>query len=299
MFRPLVRKRITIHLAEGIAEPANQTIRPEAAERALTACKGFAAMARDHDASAVLAVSTGVTRNAAHATELLDLIHEETGVRIRVLTGEEEAGLTGRGVLHSLGVPSGPFMIFDLGGGSTEFLEGSPEKPLVFSLPLGAAVLTQRFFIADPPEERDLASLNRHIDETLRRTFGDGSHEPCEAASLIGTGGTVTTLAAMVHRFGLEAICPERMNGLKLEKGRIEALFANMSNMTVAQRQRLKGMDRGRAAVILAGTTIVMRVLDIFGAQTLTVSLSDLLEGLLVEYLEHQHRKESGPGVEE
>lgn len=286
MFRPLLRKRITIRLAEGIGSAENQIIKPEAGDRTLKACQEFAALAKAYDAGTVLAVSTGVTRHAANVADLFALIHERTGIRVKVLSGAEEARLTGKGVLHSLGVPAGPFMIFDLGGGSIEFLEGDPEKTKAVSLPLGAAVLTKRFFTTDPPGEKAIEYLARYIDETLRRSFGSGGYEVCDAAFFTGTGGTVTTLAAMVHRVGLEKIRPERLDGLKLEKGEVGALFEKMKNMTVAQRQDLDGVDRGRAEVILAGAAVVIRLFDFFSAQVLTVSLSDLLEGLLVEHLE-------------
>lgn len=286
MFRPLLRKRITIRLADGIGGAENQIIKPEAGNRTLKACQEFAALAKAYDAGAVLAVSTGVTRTAANVADLFALIHERTGIRIKVLSGAEEARLTGKGVLHSLGVRAGPFMIFDLGGGSIEFLEGDPEKTKAFSLPLGAAVLTKRFFSTDPPGEKDIEYLSRYIDETLKRSFGSSGYEICDAAFFSGTGGTVTTLAAMVHRVGLEKIRPERLDGLKLEKGEVGAIFEKMRTMTVAQRQVLDGMDRGRVEVILAGAAVVIRLFDFFRARVLTVSLSDLLEGLLVEHLE-------------
>lgn len=286
LFRPLCRKRITIRLAEGIGGVENQIIKPEAGDRTLKACQEFVATAGAYDAEAILAVSTGVTRHAANVAELLELIHERTGLLVRVLSGAEEARLTGKGVLHSLGKPAGSFMIFDLGGGSIEFLEGDPEKSKALSLPLGAAVLTKRFFSADPPGEKNIAHLARYVDETLESSLGNSGQEVGNAALFAGTGGTVTSLAAVVYGVGVEKIRPERIDGLKLGKRDVVAVFEKMKNMTVAQRQGLRGMDRGRAEVILAGATVVMRLYDFFNTRMLTVSMTDLIEGLLVERLE-------------
>jgi exopolyphosphatase / guanosine-5'-triphosphate,3'-diphosphate pyrophosphatase len=100
---------------------------------------------------------------------------------------------------------------------------------------------------------------------------------------LIGTGGTVTTLAAMVHGIGADEIDPERMNGLILEKNRVEELFSRMSRMPLGERLQMPGLDQGRAEVILGGTLAVIEILKYFDASETMISLSDLLEGVLFE----------------
>ena len=253
LFRPITRKRKYIRLSDGFAGEADQSITTEAVSRALEACREFVSVAKTYDAETVLAVSTGVTRWATNASALITRIREQTGLSVRVLTGAEEARITGKGVLYSLGIPKREFVIFDLGGGSIDFLAGDREHSRAVSLPLGSALLTQSFFHSDPPEEKA-------IDGLLQ-------------------------LAAMVYQIGVEDIRAERMDGLQLERKRIETLFVALKTMTVAQRERLKGLDRERAVVIPAGVAVVARVLDLFKSSVMTVSLSDLLEGVLVEYL--------------
>lgn len=287
MFRPVARRRAYIHLAD---VHAGRTIGPEAFERTLKALEGFFELMKTFRVEKVLTVSTGVTREAENAPLFLKSIHERTGIRIRVLSGEEEARLTGKGVLHAMDVVDRPFLIFDLGGGSTEFLSENGPETRALSVSLGAAVLTQRLFDSDPPGETALKSLARHVDGVLDRVFGQVDPIPRGRLFLVGTGGTVTTLTAMAHRIDLEDICPERMNGLVLKRADVEALFAFMKEMPVDRRQKLRGLDRGKAGVILAGTVVVLRILEYFRCVKMTVSLSDILEGVLVDYLENlQH----------
>ncbi len=286
LFRPITRKRKYVRLSDGFASEGDRTITKEACKRALKACEEFVCAAKGHHADTVLAVSTGVTRWATNASALISGIRERTGLSVRVLSGAEEARISGKGVLHSLGMPREGFVIFDLGGGSIDFLAGDQEQSRTVSLPLGCALLTQSFFHSDPPEEKAIEALLRYVDEILKRAFGIVGPEEGKPPLLVGTGGTVASLATMVYQIGIEDIRPEQMDGLQLERRRIEALFGEMKMMTVSQRGLLEGLDRERAGVIPAGTAVVARVLDFFKASVMTVSLSDLLEGVLVEYLD-------------
>jgi exopolyphosphatase/guanosine-5'-triphosphate,3'-diphosphate pyrophosphatase len=176
-------------------------------------------------------------------------------------------------------------MIFDLGGGSTEFIFGGNEATEVKSIPLGAMTLTQRFLNSDPPEENNLKALERFVDEALlavspKKKF---SGDDC---LVVGTGGTVTTLAAMIHGLDVKDISPDRMNGLNLERERLEELFSGMRTMTIRERMKRPGLDRGRADVILAGSMVVIRILHSFKCLQMVVCLSDLLEGILIANLE-------------
>lgn len=286
MIRPLVRKRAYIRLAEGSLTGVGCNISKEAVDRTLKAVEEFLWAADRFDAQVILGVSTGVTRDAVNAKEFLDVIQTGTGLGIRVLSGVEEAQITGMGVLHALGRPDGPYVIFDQGGGTTEFLFGGGEAPWAVSLPLGASILTQKFLHSDPPEQEALVELARSIDREIHGALE--VYESTEGATsfLVGTGGTVTTLAAMIHGIGIEEISPGTLNGVKLEINAILTLFHQLQKMTSKRRQALKGMDRDRADVILGGTAVVIRILEFFRRPEMIVSVSDLLEGVLIEYLE-------------
>jgi exopolyphosphatase/guanosine-5'-triphosphate,3'-diphosphate pyrophosphatase len=189
------------------------------------------------------------------------------------------------GVLHSLDKEEGPFCIFDLGGGSTEFIFGGQEDTGATSISLGTMVLTHTFLKSDPPDTIEIEALSKYVDEVLEDAFPEeawtGKHY-----LLVGTGGTVTTLAAMIFDIDSKEISPERINGLIVERDRIEDLWAHIRPLTITERMELRGLDRGRADVILAGVMVVMRILHFFRSLQMTVSLSDLLEGILVAYLQ-------------
>ena len=143
-FRPLQRKRVYIRLAEDFSLHGSPTIQPEAVERTLGALEEFATIAEKLRVENIQAVCTGVVREADNRDDLLKQILNRTGIQARIISGDEEARLTAKGVLHALRFQGGPFMIFDLGGGSTEVVYGEQEHQRIQSLALGAMVLTKK-----------------------------------------------------------------------------------------------------------------------------------------------------------
>ncbi len=276
----LLRKRAYIRLAEDFGSRGKQVIRPEAAERTLKALGEFASVAQKMHVESVRAVCTGVVREAENRDDFLNLIFERTGIQARVLSGSEEARLTAKGVLNALGVQREYSMIFDLGGGSTEFIYREQGHQKIQSLPLGAMVLTQRYLVSDPPGEEEMDTLEQGVDDVLSQAFPEGRLE--EDGLVVGTGGTVTTLCAMLHHMDIEEISPKRMNGLTLRREQLEKLFERLRAMTFDERLSLQGLDRGRADVIPAGCAVVLRILRFFKAGEMVVSLSDLLEGMVL-----------------
>jgi exopolyphosphatase/guanosine-5'-triphosphate,3'-diphosphate pyrophosphatase len=280
ILRPLIRKRDYIRLSEGFDRAGEKTIQPNAIDRTLDALKGFSQTLKTFDVGSVHAVATGLFREAANRDEFLDRIYESTGIRVRTITGDEEALLTGKGVLNALDIRKKPFIIFDLGGGSTEFLSGRGGRQTVRSIPLGAGILTQAYLKADPPEKNEIRVLSAYIDQILTES-GMEEVGVGDVYLVVGTGGTVTTLGAMTHRVPVEDITPEVINGLTIERSQIEGLFYRLRNLTLEERAKLPGLDTGRAGVIVAGSLIVIRILHFFKSFQLTVSMSDLLEAVL------------------
>jgi exopolyphosphatase/guanosine-5'-triphosphate,3'-diphosphate pyrophosphatase len=284
LFQTLVRERLYIRLADRFPSEGKAVITAEAIKRTLKALQRFNSMTRKFPVEAIQAVCTGVVRRAENREDFLDLIYKQTGIRAKVISGAQEAQFTALGVLGALDIQHGPFLIFDLGGGSTEFVCGGEENKTVNSVPLGAAVLTQKYLSTDPPQGKEIEATVREVDGILQKAF---PKETCSEEDLliVGTGGTVTTLAAIIYCINLEEINPERMNGLILERAQLEDLFTQMKTMTVGERLKLPGLDRGRADVILAGLVVVLRILHLFKSLQVTVSLSDLLEGMMLAYI--------------
>jgi exopolyphosphatase/guanosine-5'-triphosphate,3'-diphosphate pyrophosphatase len=278
----LLRKRAYIRLAQDFESPQGRTLKQAGIERALKSLEAFRLDIEHYEAKKGRAVATGVVRAAENGSRFIDLVREKTGIQVEVISGEEEARLTGLGIQHALGLGGRPFIAFDLGGGSTEFLlVGTQGDTQAVSLPLGAMIMTQRHLASDPPKTGEIESLKKETRELLLKAFPD----EIRGDPLVGTGGTVTALAAMVYGIDVKAILPERMNGLFLRVQQLEELLGRMKHLSVAQRGVLPGLDQGRADVILAGSLAVTEILNFFHSSEMMVSLSDLLEGALLDLL--------------
>lgn len=288
LFIPLVRERRTIRLAEGCAGREGFIIGEASAARAAAALGEFKARVGEEQGIILRAVSTGVTRTAQNRQAFIRDLSWRSGVKVESISGHEEAALTAKGAMHALSRPNEPFVLFDLGGGSTEFVagEGGQGEPMeIVSLPVGASVLTEEFILHDPPGDEALGALAAQVDFVLQKGLSPEKRF-ARPPLLIGTGGTVTTLAAMVHGIEVSNITPKSMNGMVLERTAIEALLARMVRLDTGERACMRGLDPERAGVIPAGARAVRQIMAYYGAARLTVCLSDILEGLLIDELE-------------
>jgi exopolyphosphatase / guanosine-5'-triphosphate,3'-diphosphate pyrophosphatase len=283
--KPLMRKRSYLYLARDF-DPVLKRISAEASARAATILKDFSRAMAEWHVKRVVAVATGVVRKAANKTEFLAEVFEKSGLRVKTISGEREALLTGKGALGALDINEAPSFIFDLGGGTTEFLCHGEAGTVARSISLGAMVLTKAFLKSDPPLEREMKALKEYIDQVLNRKC---PYFPVNEP-VIGTGGTVVALCAMQNDILLNEIVPERINGLKLTLFQIESCLEKMRPLTVARRIERLGLDSGRSQVMVAGAVVVARLLRHLNAEALSVSMSDLLEGALMDFLEgEQH----------
>jgi exopolyphosphatase / guanosine-5'-triphosphate,3'-diphosphate pyrophosphatase len=283
LLKPLLRRRSYIRLAQDFLAEEALTLKGPAVERAIRCLKEFKRISEAFDLSYFQVVATGVVREAVNREDVIRMFRQAANLPVRLLSGEEEARLTGLGVSHSVDVGNRPFITFDLGGGSTEFLLAGRQRPRALSVPLGAALLTERYLVSDPPLEEELHRAKARVIELLEQCVVDDLR--CNPSLLIGTGGTVTTLGAMLHGIKADEINPACMNGLILGRTRVEELFSRMRRVTLDERLRMPGLDQGRAEVILGGTLAVIEILRYFDAPEALISVSDLLEGVLFERL--------------
>ncbi len=281
--KPLLRERAYIRLARDFEAPEERTIKADAMDRAIRTLERFKERSRTFELSWTQVVATGVVREAANRRDFVGRLRQATGLPVRVLSGKEEARLTGLGVSQSVDVGGKSFMTFDLGGGSTEFLFSGTAKPEALSVALGASLLTGKFLASDPPREEEITRTRAKVTEVLEQFLPDPSR--MGRCRIIGTGGTVTTLAAMIHSLEPEQIRPERMNRLMVRTAQVERLLAQMTKMPLSERLKMPGLDEGRAEVILGGALAAVGILKFFKASEMMVCLSDLLEGVLYERL--------------
>jgi exopolyphosphatase/guanosine-5'-triphosphate,3'-diphosphate pyrophosphatase len=252
---------------------------PAAMERTLAALAEIASLLRTTGISQVRCVGTAVLRAAANGPAFVARVRGETGLRLEIIDGEEEARLGALGVLSALEPRSAACLIVDLGGGSTEFVLWR-EKPLLHrSYPLGVVRLAEDF-PDTAGQEACVAGVLAQLREDLE---AEGLWAEAVAADcrLVGTAGTVTTLAALHLR--LATYDWRRINNLVLTAGDLERLRHLLEPLPVAAREGLPGMEKGRGDLILPGLRIVQSVLALFGRQALTVSDFGLLEGILLD----------------
>jgi exopolyphosphatase/guanosine-5'-triphosphate,3'-diphosphate pyrophosphatase len=288
MRRLLVENRIT-RLGENLKEGG--PLHPPALERSLSALAGFRGLMDEYRVALHRAVGTSALRRAGDAEGFIRLVRERTGIRVEVIPGLEEARLTSKGVLWAVGDRGRRVVVFDIGGGSTEFVFLEEGRPRVSrSLELGVVRLTERWLAHDPPRGAELEGLRRavagsfaEVEGLARQAWGEE-----RADALVGTAGTPTTLAAML--LGLESYDPERVNGYVLRRRDLEGLLTRLCAQSRAERLRLPGLERGREDVILAGICIVLGAMLSFGTSEVVVSDGGLLDGVLLDLMEDPSR---------
>jgi exopolyphosphatase/guanosine-5'-triphosphate,3'-diphosphate pyrophosphatase len=266
-------QRIT-RLGEGLAASGRLG---EAAMRRTAATVGeYAVTARRLGAERVLIVGTSAMREAANGADFAARLESATGHPVRIIAGGEEGRIALRGVLHGLDPIPGTAVIFDIGGGSTEFIQARDGRlEAAVSLRLGVVSLAER--------AGSHAETARHVEECLRRELPPEIRD-ARIDELVGTAGTVTTLAALDQC--LATYDWTRVHGYRLTRVGVERQRARLEPMSVAEIGRLPCLEPGRADIIRPGVAITLAVMDVLGADSLVVSEYALLEGIMVQALE-------------
>jgi exopolyphosphatase/guanosine-5'-triphosphate,3'-diphosphate pyrophosphatase len=275
-FVPIWRDREIVRLGRGFYP--DRCISPETIEAALRVLKRFKSRIDEQGACPVRSAATGVLREARNVRSFLKRVQEEIGLEITVISGQEEAGVMAAGVLSAIKPGLGKGCFFDIGGGSTEFVfldQGEMQDRV--SLPLGVVGLTERFLASDPPAAGESEDLIACCQKILRKNLSKSD----KLEFLVGTAGTVTTLAAMVK--GLSVYDPDQINGTILTRELLSKLARNLSGLPQAEKAQLPGLDPGRADIIFSGLLLVLEILDVFSKDDFQVSDAGLLEGLLLE----------------
>ncbi len=285
-FAPVLRKRVITRLGEGFNSNEGCILKPGAIARSITALREFFGIASQFGVSSPLVIATGVVRKAANRDTFITSIAEHLGHKIRIISGQEEAELTEKGVLSSLDLGSESCVIFDLGGGSTEFIRANSKKTTYLSIELGVVVLKETFLTTDPPRDEEIWYLDKHIEDVCKTRLSSLKESADRNAAFIGTGGTVVTLAAMIHGITEDNFSERNINGLSVKRHDVGLLFETLKGMPAAERLSFPGLESGREDIILPGTLLIMKLMDYFGKDEIIVSYSDLLEGILIQHVE-------------
>jgi exopolyphosphatase/guanosine-5'-triphosphate,3'-diphosphate pyrophosphatase len=283
-FRVLVHRREITGLGQGLA--ATGELAPKSMARTLEALKTFQLLMAAHDVGLYRAVGTQALRQARNRQVFLDGVREALGLTVEVLAPEAEARLSLTGVLTALapeGLAAPEVLVFDVGGGSSEFALVRPGREPVFaSLPLGVLTLSQARPLGDPPVPARVTALQEELVARLS-SFYKGTVAPYLEGDprLVGTAGAVTTLAAM--QLQLREYDANRVNNLILTRAQVAALAALLAGLPEEARARLIGIEPAKAGVMVAGALIVLTILEVCRQDSLVVVDAGLLEGVLHE----------------
>jgi exopolyphosphatase/guanosine-5'-triphosphate,3'-diphosphate pyrophosphatase len=287
-WRLLERAQRVTRLGEGQA--AGDALQPAPMARTLETVAEFVRRAEARGAPRVRIAATSAVREATNRADFVARL-ERLGHPVEVLSGEDEARLTLLGVASGL-TDERPFVLLDIGGGSTEFtLARSGRMERAVSLRLGVVAYAERQAGDGRLDGASLARLREEIAERLRREVPDAI--AAGARRMIGTAGTITTLAAL--DLGLTVYDGERVQGHALGRAAIESLLARLAPLTHRERAALPCLEPGRADLIVPGAVICLAAMDRLAADVIDVSDRGLREGLLHEILPPSAALRAGP----
>lgn len=279
----LERRLDFTRLGQGVDR--HRRLEEAAVERTLEVLRAFRELMERHEVERFRAVTTSATRDADNRDEFLRGASEALGGPLELLSGEDEGRLAFRGATAILDPAFGPFLVADIGGGSTELATGSggsDDKPQVVSLDVGCVRVTERFLETDPPTSEQLSQavqvVRIHLQEAAREIPGLR-----EARQLVGVAGTFTTMAAV--EMGLQTYDRNRVHHFELTRAAAEDVFRTLATEKLADRVFNPGLAPERADVIVAGALVAVSIMREFEFGSCLVSEADLLDGLVASQL--------------
>ncbi|AHK29621.1 phosphatase [Rhodococcus opacus PD630] len=278
------REMRVVRLGQGV--DATGRLAPEAIERTRVALSEYAGMIADAGATAVRMVATSATRDASNREDFFSMTREVLGAVIpgagaEVITGDEEARLSFNGAVGELDPSQGPFVVVDLGGGSTEVVLGDESGVhAAFSTDIGCVRITERCLHDDPPTPAQVEEARAFAQERLDEAF---AHVPVEQAhTWVGVAGTMTTIAALAEE--LPEYDAEQVHLSRIPMPRLREVCDSLIAMTHTERAALGPMHPGRVDVIGGGAIVTLTLADAFekkaGIDQLVVSEHDILDGI-------------------
>ncbi|KOT89851.1 exopolyphosphatase [Streptomyces sp. NRRL F-5755] len=279
---PAYSHKAELRLAELLDEDG--AVGAAGVERLVATVRAAVQVAEDKGVEDVLPFATSAIREAANGEDVLRRVEQETGVRLGVLSGEDEARLTFLAARRWFGWSAGRLLVLDIGGGSLEIAYGLDEEPdAAVSLPLGAGRLTAGDLPGDPPEPEDIRALRKRVRAEIARVvsdftrFGTPDH-------VVGTSKTFKQLARIAGAArSAEGLYTQR----ELDRKALEEWVPKLAAMTGAERAKLPGVSEGRSRQLVAGALVAEGAMDLFGVRTLEICPWALREGVILRHLDH------------
>ncbi|HEY2813476.1 MAG TPA: Ppx/GppA phosphatase family protein [Acidimicrobiales bacterium] len=273
------RMRIT-RLGQGV--DAAGKLAPEAIERTTDVLREYRGVMDELGVERVRITATSAARDADNRDEFFDAAEAIVGARPELLSGQEEGRLSFLGATADIDRNLGPFLVVDIGGGSTEFIVGTDEAEGVLSLDIGCVRLTEKELHHDPPQPEELSIALSMVDaylDDVRREIPAAA----EARTFIGVAGTITTVAAV--EIGLAEYDRDRIHHFHLTHAAAEDVFRTLATESHDARIANPGLEEARADVIVGGCCILVAIFRGFGFDECLVSEADILDGLLYSLL--------------
>lgn len=275
----LARDMVITRIGQGVDRTGR--IAPDALERTVGVLARYCRRARALGAERIHLAATSAVRDASNRDDLAAAVARWTGEPMEILSGEEEAATSFAGATRGLEAPR-PFLVIDIGGGSTEFVLGDERVAGAVSTQMGSVRLTERYIHTDPPSYDELDRLDMAITSVLHQV--EDRVPVHEAATLVAVAGTATTVQAIA--LGLSEYEPDRLHRTVLSRADAERVARLLADMTTEERGRIPTMAPGREDVIPAGAAILVAVMHRWGFERALVSETDILDGLVYRMVE-------------
>lgn len=272
----LARLNTITRLGRGVS--ATGELAPDAIERTMDALRRYRGVMDEHGVEHLRVTATSAARDAANRDEFFDLAEAVLGVRPELLSGDAEAALSFLGATAELDASDGPFLVVDIGGGSTEFIVGTDSVEESRSIDIGCVRFHETYMESDPPLPEELHACisvaTAWFDDIARQIPGLTT-----AATVVGLAGTVTTVAAI--ELGLAEWDRDAIHHFVLTRSAIEDVFRTLATESLEDRKHNPGLEDARADVIVAGTCILVALVRWLDVDEILVSEADILDGLI------------------
>lgn len=274
----VIRTMVIVRLGEGVDKTGEFS--QAALARTFSALDEFAELIAEHKPERVRFVATSASRDVSNREVFVSGIIARLGIEPDIISGDEEAELSFLGATADLvnfdSAPASPYLVVDIGGGSTEFVLGTTKPSAAISTNVGCVRMTERHLVSDPPTAEQIAGATSDIDAAIDQAY---SAVPiAEAKSLIGLAGSVTTVAALA--LGLAEYDSKAIHGSRISASKVHRVTQELLTMTRAQRATLGPMHEGRIDVIASGALVLDRIMARTGLSEVVVSERDILDGI-------------------
>ncbi|MDH6220572.1 Ppx/GppA phosphatase family protein [Streptomyces pseudovenezuelae] len=278
----LDRRMTIVRLGQGVDRTGR--LAPEALERTFAACREYAAIIKEHGAERLRFVATSATRDASNRDDFVRGVLDILGVEPEVVSGDQEAALSFTGATAELTGRDDlakPYLVVDIGGGSTEFVVGDDQVRAARSVDIGCVRMTERHLVrdgavTDPPAPDQIAAMRADIESAL--DLAEKTVPLREARTLVGLAGSVTTISAIAQN--LPEYDSAAIHHSRISYDRVREITDSLLTSTHAEREAIPSLHPGRVDVIAAGALVLLSIMERTGAEEVVVSEHDILDGI-------------------